>query len=250
MFPLNKTNTYLRPDMAYKRKRSESEESPPSSAAQSSRDPSSSPAPDVSMLDSTSQRPQANPWTNTTASHLDSRTRKRYRDNRPDDRTIHGWASPNFSCIPRSMRLTTSSENTYNMLFAAARSPPQSRKEMAFPATADPVQPLPPQRQHSSLHDYWTIASPPPPIEVSHPDAPASSFSAVCEDCESPIATSNIDTSMDGVDIDVAVDDFACRTCRRRVCDTCAVVEVGAGRDCLQCRTSRKTWVGGIGWVP
>lgn len=59
--------------------------------------------------------------------------------------------------------------------------------------------------------------------------------------------------------------EFACRSCRRRVCGTCAVVEVGVGRECLGCRTKggggggdgrssgrsgRETWIGGIGWMP
>ena len=71
-----------------------------------------------------------------------------------------------------------------------------------------------------------------------------------CEDCEAPLP-SNPDTYMMDIDEEMpAVDDFHCRNCRRRVCDMCAVVETGIGRDCLQCRTSRKTWVGGIGWVP
>ena len=62
--------------------------------------------------------------------------------------------------------------------------------------------------------------------------------------------TFNPDALMGGMDLDISVDDFACRNCRKRVCDMCAVVETGMGRDCLQCRTSRKKWVGGIGWVP
>ena len=74
---------------------------------------------------------------------------------------------------------------------------------------------------------------------------------ATCDDCESPLPTSDADILMGGMDVDDTDGrEFACRTCRRRVCDTCAVVQVGVGRDCLQCRTTRKKWVGGIGWVP
>ena len=54
---------------------------------------------------------------------------------------------------------------------------------------------------------------------------------------------------MDGGEMDG--EDYACRSCGRKVCGTCAVVEVGDGRECLQCRTSTgKKWVGGIGWMP
>lgn len=31
-------------------------------------------------------------------------------------------------------------------------------------------------------------------------------------------------------------DDVRCRGCGRVVCGTCAVVEVGVGRECLECR--------------
>ena len=74
---------------------------------------------------------------------------------------------------------------------------------------------------------------------------------ATCEDCETTLSTQDSDTCMGGMDggeMDGA--NYACRSCGREVCGTCAVVEVGDGRECLQCRTStRKKWVGGIGWM-
>ena len=79
-----------KPKMALKRKRSSSAVSPfssSSSATPSSRDPSASPCPDVLMLDDSScaiPRPDVAP------SDLHSRTRKRYRDNRPDEAVVHG----------------------------------------------------------------------------------------------------------------------------------------------------------------
>lgn len=42
---------------------------------------------------------------------------------------------------------------------------------------------------------------------------------------------------------------YGCDACKRLVCDMCAVVVVGVGRDCLQCKTSRKALVGGLGWM-
>lgn len=79
--------------MTVKRKRSISAISPFSSASSatlSSRDPSISPCPNIQMLDHSSstsplvQRPESVP------SYLHSRTRKRFRDNRPDETIIHG----------------------------------------------------------------------------------------------------------------------------------------------------------------
>ena len=83
---------YILDDMAFKRKRSGSDTSPSSSSTATfpSRDPSSSPCPDISMLDGIScpaqpiHRPEIPP------PHLNSRTRKRFRDNRPDESKIHG----------------------------------------------------------------------------------------------------------------------------------------------------------------
>ena len=72
-----------------------------------------------------------------------------------------------------------------------------------------------------------------------------------CEDCEASLDQPDTDISMGGMeDEDIKGAEFGCRCCGRRVCGMCAVVEVGAGRECLQCRTSnRKKWVGGIGWM-
>ena len=83
--------------MALKRKRSSSAVSPfssSSSATLSSRDPSASPCPDVHMFDDSScavPRPDFAP------SDLHSRTRKRYRDNRPDEAIVHGMYSIHLS---------------------------------------------------------------------------------------------------------------------------------------------------------
>jgi len=58
-----------------------------------------------------------------------------------------------------------------------------------------------------------------------------------------------MDTDMGGMGLALEESDYACRECQRHVCDFCAVVVAGEGRECLQCRTSRKRWVGGIGWM-
>ena len=82
--------------MSLKRKRSNSAVSPStSSGTASSRDPSCSPSPDIYMLNSTSCPPPPVRQPDTDSRHLHSRTRKRFRDNRPDENTIHGTpASP------------------------------------------------------------------------------------------------------------------------------------------------------------
>ena len=54
---------------------------------------------------------------------------------------------------------------------------------------------------------------------------------------------------MGGMGFHMEESDYFCKDCARRVCDMCAVVVPGEGRKCLQCKTSRKKWIGGIGWM-
>jgi len=73
----------------------------------------------------------------------------------------------------------------------------------------------------------------------------------ICEDCDTCLVLSGndggIDIEMGGMGVDE--NGYACRECGRHVCDMCAVIVVGEGRECLQCKTSRRKWVGGIGWM-
>lgn len=143
---------------------------------------------------------------------------------------------------------STTSESTYQRLFSAAKSPPPA----AYPTVTQVVhaRPQPNQRQ-PSLHNFWTISSPPPSAIEPVMESTATSTS-LCEDCEVPLPMPDNDISMGGMDEDdVRIFECACRSCGRRICGTCAIVEVGVGRECLQCRTSprRKKWIGGIGWM-
>ncbi|KAL1796784.1 hypothetical protein ACET3X_005324 [Alternaria dauci] len=93
---------------------------------------------------------RTNAWDFMSASRVKSsdwgnRTRKRVRDNRPDERVIH--------------------ENTLNMLFAAQRNHPD-----ASPIPSDPLpihpQPntIPLKPQKSTLHSFWKEL-PAPPVQ-------------------------------------------------------------------------------------
>ena len=72
-----------------------------------------------------------------------------------------------------------------------------------------------------------------------------------CEDCDRPFKPVNDDDAMD-VDMDTNMyggeTESACITCGNQVCDSCAVSNLGAERQCLVC-SGKKTWVGGIGWM-
>ena len=78
--------------MAFKRKRSDYEISPSSSSTATfpSRDASLSPCPDISMLDDAAFSAQPIHRPEIVPSNINSRTRKRFRDNRPDESKIHG----------------------------------------------------------------------------------------------------------------------------------------------------------------
>ncbi|KAH7402878.1 hypothetical protein BKA66DRAFT_507732 [Pyrenochaeta sp. MPI-SDFR-AT-0127] len=178
---------------------------------------------------------RSNAWDFTSASRVKSsdwgnRTRKRFRDNRPDERAIH--------------------ENTLNKLFAAQRNQPQ-----ASPIPSDPVPFQEPalvtsKPQKSTLHSFWKQLPAPPvqPIFVSTPVHHQEASNAPrCEDCDTPLqsGTDSMDVDID-MDMGGAVvgDSFACNDCGKNVCGTCAVVSTR--RHCLQCatsgRNSRRWW--------
>ncbi|MCJ1257375.1 hypothetical protein MMC24_005200 [Lignoscripta atroalba] len=175
------------------------------------------------------------PVTETTPHHLHSRTRKRFRDSRPDENTIH--------------------QNTYQKLFSAQRA--QSPQPVcAFPrarsvSSNTSQNRSPPQ---ASLHNFWAL---PVRRTNSHPDTylgvSQQQLELKCEDCDACLGAAldnnsmTMDVDMGGAGLEET--EHACRGCGRMVCEMCAVVVVGEGRECLQCKTSRKRWVGGIGWV-
>ncbi|KAF1937331.1 hypothetical protein EJ02DRAFT_357064 [Clathrospora elynae] len=175
-------------------------------------------------------------WDFSSASRVKSsdwgnRTRKRFRDNRPDMRAIH--------------------ENTLNKLFAAQRNHPEASP---IPSDTLPLQ-HPSQAiakpQKSNLHSFWKQLPTPPvqslafslPVHVTQ----AASQRPRCDDCDN-----SLQCASDGMDVDMDADmgravegsPFACNDCGKNVCGTCAVVSMT--RHCLQCattgRNSRRWW--------
>ena len=134
--------------------------------------------------------------------------------------------------------------NTYQKLFAASRA--KTPVQIAYTTFHPPSRPPLPQRQ-PSLHNFWTICTPIPPM-TSEPIFEEDGV-ARCEDCEITLPNCQ-DEYMGGTDdIQPGLDNLRCRHCRRWVCDICAVVETDAGRDCLQCRTSRGTLISEAEWM-
>ncbi|MCJ1440350.1 MAG: hypothetical protein MMC23_000833 [Stictis urceolatum] len=180
--------------------------------------------------------------------HLHSRTRKRFRDNRPDETSIH--------------------ESTLSKLFLAQRpshAPTPSPIPSTIPRPSSMSSTTSARSQQASLHSFWAIPhrpttspstnfTPPAFASLNHTADLANfggSFSALenrrkCEDCDSWMgAGEGMDLDMDGM----GGEGEDCRSCGRTVCAMCAVVEVGVGRECLGCKTRPRRLAGGIGWV-
>ena len=147
--------------------------------------------------------------------------------------------------------LTLKLETTYQILFAAARSsPPLYTPKPIFQGHSQTSQHQP------SLHTFWPLPTPPSSTPQFQPPPSQVLPLLTCEDCDCPLLSpSDVDICMTGMDDMEGCEEFACRSCGRRVCGACAVVEVGVGRECLSCKTKpggtvRETWIGGIGWMP
>jgi len=165
-----------------------------------------------------------------TPTHLSSRTRKRYRDNRPSEATIH--------------------QHTLSILFSAQSNPQASPTPSQAPAIVSSHV----STRQSSLHSFWTL----PARSSSCESASASGASSPtmniyqatnCEDCNTsfvPIGGNEMDVDMDNTY--GSGSDHACSACSKQVCDQCSVSNLGSQRQCLICAGKRR-WVGGLGWV-
>ena len=157
-------------------------------------------------------------------------------------------------------------ESTFQKLFAAQA--PSSSQSVLFnharPSSA-PTSALPRPTSVSStrsakstqrsLHAFWSIPSQPQQGWIEESSMPPiSAFSATkCEDCD--ILLPDLHECAMDMDVDVGYASggvgggYGCQQCSRQVCGGCAVVSSDETRSCLQCKTSRKAWVGGVGWA-
>ncbi|KAM0284241.1 hypothetical protein ACHAQH_002030 [Verticillium albo-atrum] len=212
--------------MVLKRKRSSEElSSSPSSF-------SSSPIrPDTMDVDHVGVLPFSAFPSHFTPSHLPSRTLKRFRDNRPSQEEVH--------------------QRTLNMLYSA-----QQHSDEDFAPTSpspmpnnheQPSRPAPAAQR--SLHAFWNINS--------APAAPSSTYAAPqsylepssCEDCGVGLGSHDGIDSMDinGYGFDSG-EDHSCGACRKQVCSSCSVTNLGEQRRCLHC-AGRRVRVGGLRWT-
>lgn len=208
--------------MLLKRKRSIDAPSSPS-IYQSTTYPSTSSA-QYDRLDSTPSTSTSSP---TSHPNLNSRTQKRYRDNRPSEDTIHAA--------------------TLQKLYAAQRQHPN-----AEPVMSAPIEPLHGSQQdrthraQSSLHSFWRIPSAQNGAILHDPGVGSSARAqeARCEDCDAPMQDGD-DEMMGGSGDDYTMTGMTeleaiahkgggyCSNCGKRVCGLCSLVR--DRRTCLQC---------------
>ncbi|APA06975.1 hypothetical protein SS1G_04346 [Sclerotinia sclerotiorum 1980 UF-70] len=185
-----------------------------------------------------------------------SRTRKRHRDNRPNEETVH----------QHTLSLLYSAQQPSN-IDTSCMSPPSP--SAISPRTIIPHPPNNPAHQ-ASLHSFWQL----PSNRQISPDSDSSYASSTsvspktithhlflptnCEDCDESLANRE---GGDEMDVDTIMDinmhgtgetNHGCTSCGKQVCHSCAVSNLGMERKCLSCagreRDGRK-WVGGLGWM-
>jgi hypothetical protein len=201
------------------------------------------------------------PTPDSNSQHLNSRTRKRFRDNRPDETTIHqNTLSKLYSAQKYDHK--RGSEDAAMLL---SPSPTSSRASLASmhssSSTAINNTNQQKQKAQASLHVFFgggaaSSQNRPPPNRAPlqppaedpqsnahlHSSVSPSTTIAACEDCSAPILLPHptTDTEMMDLDADLLLtsaggegDAYSCVQCCKRVCDTCAVR--GDWRMCLEC---------------
>lgn len=166
--------------------------------------------------------------------HLNSRTRKRHRDDRPDEETVFCMSSS----LDAVMQMRTLPDvlfyvaSTISRLYEAQRRHPDVAPVLfAQPAHVAQVHP-----QRSTLHAFWHINQAPStavPMEFDSMNSPSVGVESRCEDCDRTLGHEDA-MKLDG---NLLQQETACRMCKRQVCDFCAVQ--GNERVCLSCASGR-----------
>ena len=228
--------------MGIKRKRSFESYSPSSSSISmaSAHSGPVSPSPSWyskdSMMEIDSIQPIASPvrqiqsWALDAVMDWNSRTRKRWRDNRPDEETIHSEKQSRVR-DQATQANEECAESTIDKLFSAQRYKPDASPVMSsWTVPKD----MAAKTQQATLHSFWNL-----PSQTITKSTFSSSCSSQhpgeilqCVDCNRELGIGR-DTGMDA-DVPFANDDLTCHICRRTICDFCAVGYMELRR-CLQC---------------
>ncbi|KAF5027688.1 hypothetical protein F66182_172 [Fusarium sp. NRRL 66182] len=139
--------------------------------------------------------------------HLNSRTMKRFRDNRPSEEMIH--------------------QRTLNMLYSAQNQhQPILPSEIAHTSS----EAARPDSHQQSLHRFWNISSAPSTSSSDFNQTEATPSN--CDDCGAGLS----DPGEEGMEIDGFENEcHSCGACGKHVCFSCSVSNLGEQRRCLQC---------------
>lgn len=188
--------------------------------------------------------------------HLNSRTRKRLRDSRPDEETIHqNTLSRLYAAQQRHEQ--RSEQPDHGTPFTPSPTPSRAslaRAESTTSTTSSRTQQK--EKAQASLHTFFGGGHSGSTVYIPSQDPRASTPTATstppaipqCEDCSAPLllpsppnenSTVGDSEMMDidaEIDLGTSSDDgsaYSCANCSKRVCDTCAVR--GDRRVCLEC---------------
>ncbi|KAI6350070.1 hypothetical protein MCOR25_010606 [Pyricularia grisea] len=173
-------------------------------------------------------------------SHLNSRTVKRHRDNRPSENEVH----------QHTLELLYSARDVPSEHLQHAQQRAHIQPPANFASTQQQCQQQTPATRQTSLHSFWNL-----PRTSSKATAMISSLSpstdlgsSSCEDCGSRLRS---DDGMMDVDDDGcgSAEGCSCNACGKVVCFSCSVGNLGEHRRCLMCAgrgngTSRLGWNG------
>jgi hypothetical protein len=195
--------------------------------------------------------------TTTTTAHYDqlnSRTRKRFRDNRPNEEAIHQTTLAKLYAAQRHEQKPESEDHGILLNPSPTLASATLKRTESQASTTNTAQQK--EKGQVSLHTFFGGGqSRPTPVPGQDPQSssstPLPTTFARCEDCSTPLLTSSSnnnpyhqsgDTEMMDVDADFTISSegdastFSCTNCSKRVCDVCAVR--GDRRVCLECANS------------
>ncbi|KAH0286235.1 hypothetical protein M436DRAFT_53122 [Aureobasidium namibiae CBS 147.97] len=178
------------------------------------------------FVQSKTHDPQSSPFTPKSYHHessqleentshtLNSRTRKRYRDARPEESQIHA------STVEKLFH----AQKAHPHASPQPSQQPQPQLQAQYPLQFPP-QDAPPQR--STLHSFWHLPQP-SHIPQQHTDTSISQQEVLaCEGCDGRLIP-EYPYGMDTLDADTM-----CTACGKHVCNTCAIT--ADTRLCLDC---------------
>lgn len=169
-----------------------------------------------------------NSWNTPAIPYLSSRTRKRYRDNRPSAESVHqNTLAKLYNAQQQIHTQEIAQQRGASQVDSYLMSLDTPGDNILLEADVEPKQ--------RSLDSFFggsagTIRQTKPQPRIFAPNTVAVPHHLICEDCG---ASAQPDADIDAMDVDMATQDQCCNQCRRVVCDMCAIR--GNQRICLEC---------------